>query len=291
MFCMGASGGKREMRKCEMPTSVSVIIPSYNRRELLQRALESVQQQSHAAAEIIVVDDGSSDGTAAMIAEKYPDVICLHHTNHGVSFSRNRGVELAKSHWVAFLDSDDVWLPTKLESQIAALQESPGYQLCHTDEIWIRKGVRVNAMNKHRKRGGNIYLDCLHLCLISPSSVMLTKDLFLEQGGFDEELPACEDYDLWLRICADNEVLYLDEPLLMKYGGHDDQLSQCHWGMDRFRVKALEKMLQRENLGQQLYDATKEVMLKKCQILVNGALKRDNHEVAEAYQQKIVEYS
>lgn len=274
-----------------MPASVSVIIPTYNRRELLSRALDSVMRQTRPADEIIVVDDGSDDGTAEMVAQNYPTVICVQHQNHGISYSRNRGVDRATGTWIAFLDNDDVWLPPKLGLQLTALKEEPRYQLCHTEEIWIRNGRRVNPMNKHKKRGGDTYLDCLALCLISPSSVMMSREFFQQIGGFDESLPACEDYDLWLRICADNAVLYLEEPLLEKYGGHEDQLSKRFWGMDRFRVQALEKMLNSGCLQDEKLEATQAMLISKCQILVNGAVKRNNVDLAKTYSEKLSRYS
>ena len=273
-----------------MHDSISVIIPTYNRKENLIRALDSVVHQSHPADEIIVVDDGSGDGTKQLIAEQYKQVIYLYHNNRGVSYSRNAGVARAQGRWLAFLDSDDEWLLEKLSLQLAALRESPHIPLCHTGEIWIRNGVRVNAMNKHKKRGGNIYLNCLPLCVISPSSVMMSRDLFLQIGGFDENLPACEDYDLWLRICADTPVLFIEEPLIRKYGGHADQLSKRFWGMDRFRVQALEKLIDSKVLREDLLRATRKLLIEKCEILVNGAIKRNNGEMAKYYQSKISHY-
>ncbi|NKB35374.1 MAG: glycosyltransferase [Pseudomonadales bacterium] len=269
--------------------SVSVVIPTYNRKETLCQAIDSVLEQTHTAHEIIVVDDGSDDGTEETIKANYPDTRYLYHANRGVSYSRNRGVEAASGNWIAFLDNDDTWLPKKLELQISALQENPEYQLCHTEEIWIRNGVRVNQMNKHKKRGGDIYLDCLKLCVISPSSVLLSKELFEQVGGFDESLPACEDYDLWLRICAQQAVLFLETPLLTKYGGHEDQLSRKYWGMDRFRVQALNKMMNIENLDPCLKEATRNALLRKCNILIKGARKRENSELVNHYTALVTE--
>lgn len=271
--------------------SVAVIIPAFNRRELLCRAIDSVIAQTRPADEIIVVDDGSEDGTQEAIKERYPNVSYLFHDNRGVSYSRNRGVQAANSEWIAFLDSDDIWLPKKLEMQIASFQNNPEYQLCHTEEIWIRNNVRVNPMNKHKKRGGDIYLDCLKLCVISPSSVMLSKELFMQAGGFDESLPACEDYDLWLRICAHNEVLFLETPLLTKYGGHEDQLSKKYWGMDRFRVQALQKVLETETETFRYYKATLEILKSKCQILIQGGLKRGNEKAVQEFRGLLDRYS
>ncbi|MDE2825547.1 MAG: glycosyltransferase family 2 protein, partial [Gemmatimonadota bacterium] len=216
---------------------VSVVIPTYNRADRLPSAIRSVLEQTAPPAEIIVVDDGSTDGTPALV-RTFPGVRYLRQENQGVSAARNHGIGAAKHDWIALLDSDDEWLPGKLERQWGALERDPRYRFCHTDEIWIRKGRRVNPMKKHAKYGGHIFHHCLPLCVISPSSALIHRDLFERFGMFDPELPVCEDYDLWLRICAREPVLYVDEPLLLKYGGHEDQLSRAYWGMDRFRIRA-----------------------------------------------------
>ncbi len=143
-----------------MAETVSVIIPSFNRRHCLPRALDSVLAQTVPALEIIVVDDGSSDGTRSLIASDYPQVTYLWQPNRGVSAARNAGIEAARGDWLAFLDSDDEWLPSKLELQLALASSMPQCPLVHSDEIWIRSGVRVNAMRKHEKAGGYIFERC-----------------------------------------------------------------------------------------------------------------------------------
>ncbi len=259
-----------------MTASVAVVIPTYNRLPVLPRAIESVLAQSRPADEVILVDDGSSDDTASLQAV-YPEVTYIRQDNLGVSAARNTGIAEASSRWVAFLDSDDEWLPEKLEAQLQLSREAPDCPLVHSDEIWIRNGVRVNQMDKHAKAGGEIFERCLPLCAISPSAAMVHRDLLVELGGFKESLPACEDYDLWLRICAQHEVLYVDKPLLKKYGGHEDQLSRQFWGMDRFRVKALDDLLQSGLLDTEQEQSATAMLLEKCDILEQGARKRDNH--------------
>lgn len=269
--------------------AISVIIPVYNRAILLQRALKSVVSQTHPAAEIIVVDDGSDDNCRETCAQ-FPEVRYLYQDNSGVSAARNRGITAAKNPWLAFLDSDDEWLPEKLATQCRAIANQPGMRICHTDEIWIRNGRRVNPMKKHRKYGGYIYQKCLPLCAMSPSSVLIHNSIFEELGNFDEDLPACEDYDLWLRICSQHPVLFVDQSLLKKYGGHSDQLSQKYWGMDRFRVYALEKMINNDQHSNRLSaedrTATLETLLSKLAILANGAEKRGKKNEARRYRQK-----
>src|SRR3990167_6847794 len=221
---------------------ISVIIPTFNRKILLERALRSVLAQKRASFEILVADDGSSDGTAAFLREEFPAIQVLSwRENHGPSYARNRAVEAAAGHWITFLDSDDEWLPSKLNAQADFFKAHPDMRICQTEEIWIRNGVRVNPMKNHRNAGGNIFENGLPLCVISPSAVMLQKTLFEETGGFDEALPACEDYDLWLRIAAEYPVGLIPKPHVVKYGGHADQRSREFPAMDRFRIYALKK--------------------------------------------------
>ncbi len=271
--------------------AVSVIIPTYNRRQTLERALRSVFEQSQAPGEVIVVDDGSTDGTAEWVKRDYPAVSLLVQANTGVSAARNAGIARAKGEWIALLDSDDAWLPKKLATQLETLRASPSARLCHTEEIWIRDGVRVNQMKKHAKSGGWLFQRSLALCCISPSSVLIHRSIFEEHGDFDESLPACEDYDLWLRITAQEPVIYVETPQIYKYGGHADQLSRAFWGMDRFRIQALESCLTRGQLKPEDEVAAVAMLVRKLKILVAGARKRQNSEVIETYGPKLEQWT
>ncbi|MGB7490221.1 MAG: glycosyltransferase family A protein, partial [Thermoanaerobaculia bacterium] len=193
---------------------VSVVIPTFDRASVLARAVDSVVAQTHSPAEVIVVDDGSTDDTAELVERRFPSVRLLRQENRGVSAARNRGIEASGGEWIALLDSDDEWRPSKLERQMSGLEERPELRVCHTDEIWIRQGRRVNPRQIHAKHGGWIFEHCLPLCAMSPSSILIHRSIFEVVGMFDEELPACEDYDLWLRICSRYPVLYVDEPLV-----------------------------------------------------------------------------
>ncbi len=270
--------------------NIDVIIPTYNRRHTLGRAIDSVLIQSLKPTEIIIVDDGSTDGTQELISINYPDITYIKSENKGVSAARNLGIKHSQSDWLAFLDSDDEWLPNKLEKQSAAISNQKEYKVVHCDEIWFRNGNRVNSKIKHQKYGGSIFEKCLPLCVVSPSAVIIHRVLFKELGLFDENLPACEDYDLWLRICALYPVLYLDAPLLIKYGGHEDQLSRKHWGMDRFRVEALRKILRSGILNESQELAATETLIQKCNILIGGAKKRGNQELMLVCRSLIEEF-
>ncbi len=226
-----------------------------------------------------MVDDGSTDNTQELLSEFYPSVQIIEQRNSGVSAARNAGVKVAAGEWLAFLDSDDEWLPDKIEKQMTAASDNPDYKLIHCDEIWIRNGVRVNAMDKHEKFGGFIFDKCLPRCVISPSATIIQRDLFDEIGLFDETMPACEDYDLWLRICSRYPVLYLEEKLLRKYGGHEDQLSRKHWGMDRFRVEALDRIIRAGSLDKAQLSSARSMLITKCNILLAGAEKHGNVEL------------
>lgn len=274
-----------------MPQLISVIIPTHNRANLLRRSINSILQQKTLPFEIIVVDDGSTDYTGKMIVSEFPDIIYFKQPQQGVSAARNKGIQLANSPWLAFLDSDDEWLPDKLTFQQHALSQNPTMKVCHSDEIWVRNGQRVNPHRKHRKTGGWIFKHCLPLCAISPSSVLIHQSVFDVVGVFDENLPACEDYDLWLRITHQFPVLYVDEPLLVKYGGHNDQLSRKHWGMDRFRIFALVKLLENDQLQADDRKAACQTLTAKLQIFINGARKRNKEHEAHHYQQLLELYS
>ncbi|MFQ5543387.1 MAG: glycosyltransferase family 2 protein [Nitrospiria bacterium] len=263
--------------------TISVIIPTFNRTHTLSRALDSIFKQAYAIHEIIVVDDGSQDA-ALDVQSKYPRVKFIQQSHLGVSAARNRGIRAATGDWIALLDSDDTWSPRKLSRQTDAIVRQPDAILCHTNELWIRNGVRVNQMKKHQKKGGHIFQHCLPLCVISPSSVLIKKTLFEEIGYFDEKLPVCEDYDLWLRICAKYPVLYLDECLIAKYGGHSDQLSRKYWGMDRFRVRALDKLIKTGAVKGNDLAAAYEMLRHKCEILMKGAAKHNNQELLDDCQ-------
>lgn len=271
--------------------TVSVIIPTYNRAGAVIRAMESVYAQTRPPDQVIVVDDGSTDDTGRRIAARYPGACYVRQDNRGVSAARNRGIRRAAGEWLAFLDSDDQWCAPKLERQLEAAAARRDCAVVHTDEIWIRRGRRVNPGRRHAKHGGHIFTRCLPLCVISPSAVMIRRAVFERVGLFDETLPACEDYDMWLRICALYPVLFVAEPLVVKHGGHADQLSRRYWGMDRFRIRALEKLLDTPGVPREYETAVMAMLLEKIQIYLQGCRRRGKAREAARLERKCAAYA
>ncbi len=266
-----------------MTPVVSVIIPTYNRWPMVGEAVESVLAQSYENFELIVVDDGSTDGTAGHLEKFESRLRLVRQPLRGVSAARNKGVGVAQGRYLAFLDSDDLWLPKKLAIQKAFMEEHPEVRICQTKEIWIRRGARVNPKAKHEKPSRDIFRRSLELCLVSPSAVMIARELFESMGGFDESFPVSEDYDLWLRIAVDHSVELIPTPLVIKRGGHADQLSHSMWGMDRYRVMALQKLL-RAGLRGEKREWAMDALRRKVAVLAQGARKRGKEDEAIAYE-------
>lgn len=256
---------------------VSVIIPTFNRAHTLKRAIDSVLAQTFDNFELIIVDDGSTDDTKVLI-DSYNDKRMSYYyiNNSGVSAARNFGIEEANGDWIALLDSDDEWLPHKLEQQLSFAITNPTLRLIHTEEIWVRRGKRVNPKFKHKKGGGDQFIPSLKLCLISPSSVMIRKDVFTEIGKFNENFPVCEDYDLWLRITAQEKVGFIEQACIIKHGGHDDQLSAKFVAMDWYRVLSMANLLNIQTLTPPKKTALLNELNLKTEILKVGFRKHGN---------------
>ncbi|MBF0302952.1 MAG: glycosyltransferase family 2 protein [Desulfamplus sp.] len=330
-----------------MPTTVSVIIPTFNRGWCILDAIKSVLDQDYfhnrrisinsnnQPIEVIVVDDGSTDNTYEIITDFINDLVIeqrilskkqpkigqgmlskeqpqklvnlLRQENRGVSAARNLGIAQSQGEFIAFLDSDDLWLPDKISCQIDFFRKNPDAMICQTEEIWIRNGRRVNPKNKHKKLSGMIFEPSLHLCLVSPSAVMMRREFFDIKGLFDESLLACEDYDLWLRTATDMPIWLVDKPCIIKKGGHDDQLSSNH-SLDKYRIRSILNLLERDTMGSDANldknkiscgrlltdvkrDAAIKVLCEKCNIYSQGCLKRGKIEDAEYYNMIYSEWS
>jgi glycosyltransferase involved in cell wall biosynthesis len=272
------------------PPLVSVIIPTYNRAWILKEAVDSVLAQEFKGFEVVVVDDGSTDATAELLAAYAGRVTVLRQANCGVSAARNAGLAAARGELIAFLDSDDIWLSGKLSTQVAFFQSHPDALIHQTEELWVKNGRRMNPGNRHRKRSGMIFEPSLDLCLVSPSAVMMRRELLDRVGGFDEGLPACEDYDLWLRVSCSYPVYLIKTPLIIKRGGHADQLSRV-WGLDRFRIAAILKMLQGDRLTRTQRRAAVAALKQKCRVYGSGCRKRGRGAEAEYYERLGLETS
>ncbi|EMI61005.1 glycosyltransferase [Leptospira noguchii] len=256
---------------------ISVVIPTYNRENKILNSISSVLKQTLPPKEIIVVDDGSTDATVSKIQETFSDKVQILLLEHkGVSHARNRGVENASGDWIAFLDSDDEWLSEKLEKQWKHIEEHPKTEILQSQEIWIRNGRKVNPPTRLSKKDGDIFEQSLEFCSVTPSSVLLKKELYQNQGGMDEKLLACEDYDLWLRITSQTTVVLLDEFLLVRYGGHKDQLSFQYPAMDRFRIYSILKLLSSHLLNQTQRQLAEQNLFIKWEVLRQGRIKRNN---------------
>lgn len=250
---------------------ISVIIPTYNRAELVCQAIDSVLSQKEQADEIIVVDDGSTDETQARLNFFADNIKIISQPNRGISSARNAGIKAAQFEWLAFLDSDDLWKPDKLKKQKDFLQQNSDYQICYTDEEWRKNDQWINPKKVHHKHGGWIYDYCLPRCIISASSVLMHRHVFETFGFFDENMPACEDYDLWLRLSSRLPIGLIAEKLTIKRDGPWEQLSYQH-SLDKYRIVALAKMLT-ENLDETRERKTRNTLKQKCDIYKTGCKK------------------
>jgi len=266
--------------------ALSAVVPVYNRAEMLLEALESIRGQTLPPDEIIVVDDGSTDGSA-LKAATCPGVRVAGQRHLGVAAARNRGIALSRGRLIAFLDADDLWDPKKLKIQKGFMDRHPSIPLSHTAEIWVRNGRRVNPGKKYRKRGGDVFRACLETCFIAASTVMARRELFETVGNFDESFPACEDYDLWLRIACRFPVGYIDTPLATRREGHEDQLSHTVPHLEGFRVEALFKLLEKQNLPAAQKEKVLDCLARKARIVISGLEKKNLTREAEALAERV----
>ena len=261
---------------------VSVILPSYNRAWTLKDAVDSVLLQDYPNIELIIIDDGSDDDTQELLGVYQNKITVLCQENKGVSAARNKGIKASRGKFIALLDSDDAWDKRKISCQMEFFNDHPEALICQTEEIWIRNGKKVNPKVKHKKPSGMIFEQSLHLCLVSPSSVMMKRQLFDMKGYFNETFLVCEDYDLWLRVSSTLPVFLIDKPYTIKRGGHKDQLSNFH-SQDKFRIQSLSTLIESGSLTQEQVQKAKKVLKKKCVIYGNGCIKRGKNKEGESY--------
>lgn len=270
---------------------ISVIIPTFDRREYVVEAVASVLAQKDVPepCEIIVVDDGSTDATSSALTQFREKIRYIFQDRKGVSAARNRGIIESKGEYIAFLDSDDLWLPDKLSRQLAWFYRNPEALLCQTEEFWIRNGKRLNPRGYHKKPRGFCFPLLLQRCLVSPSAAAVRRAVFDKVGLFDESLPACEDYDLWLRIGCKYPLGLIEEPLVIKRGGHPDQLSATIPSLDRYRIRAILKLLNAASLDPAQLIAAKTVLREKSHIYADGCRKHGKEHEAEMVERILAE--
>ena len=267
---------------------ISVIVPTFNRAHFIEKSLGSVLNQTRPCDEILVIDDGSTDATEVVVSRisehSQVNIRYIHQENRGASAARNRGIAEASYDVLCFLDSDDWWDNRKLELQMKAMEQQPEYCISHTREIWYRNGNRVNQKKKHAPPQGDIFSRGLEMCVVGMSTVMVRRQLFEKHGFFDESLPCCEDYDLWLRVGSKERFLLIDEPLTLKDGGRDDQLSVIYRrGMDVWRIRSICSLLENLSLSSQQYRLALAELRRKCTIYGNGCIKHGRQEEGERY--------
>lgn len=262
--------------------TVSVIIPSFNRGWILKEAVDSVLTQDFHDFDLIVVDDGSGDNSSKLLASYGKRINVIKQENRGVSSARNNGIASSSGKYIAFLDSDDIWLPGKLSAQLAFFEKNPDALICQTEEVWVKNGKRVNPAKRHKKISGFFFEKSLELCLVSPSAVMVKRRLFDTVGLFDETLPACEDYDMWLRVNCLYPIYLIDKPLIIKRGGHKDQLSGIH-SLDKYRIQSIIKLIDNRILSEERLKSAIRVLKEKCRVYSDGCRKRGRAEEALKY--------
>lgn len=259
--------------------NISVIIPTFNRAQFVLRAVQSVKNQSFQVKEIIVIDDGSTDETKEIL--KNEDITYIYQKNSGVSSARNKGIQVAKYEWLAFLDSDDTWHENKIQEHISFHVNTPNLLASYTGEHWIRNGKTIK-LKTHQQKEEPSFLNSLRLCKIGVSTFLCHKKIFENIGLFDENLTVCEDYDLWLRILLKYDIKLIDKQLITKYAGHENQLSFDTPLIDTYRIKALEK-----HINTKYKEEIKQEIKNKTQILLKGAKKHNNQEIIDYYQKKV----
>ncbi len=275
---------------------VSVIIPTYNREKFIVESSLSVINQTFKNFELIIINDGSTDDTEVNIKKlikiyrSYKIIYIALEKNYGPAYARNRGAEIAKGRYLAFLDSDDLWLKNKLKYQLAFM-EKMRCPVSQTDEIWIRNGKRVNPMDKHKKPSGDIFEKSLKLCTVSPSSVVIKREIFFEFNGFDEAFLACEDYDLWLRLSVKYPVYLLPKKLIIKRAGNWEHQSAKITHLDKLRIESMLNLLNNNQLNNYQKELLIKELIYKTSIYLKGLLKRGKYEEAERYKEIMERYA
>lgn len=292
---------------------VSVVVPTYNRKESVAEALRSVLAQTFRDFEIVVADDGSTDGTPVNLFQTLgaqPEAIealtrmnptsikpfshafsndslaIQYHygINRGLSTARNRGIRAARSDFIAFIEAEDLWEPDHLKTQVDFLEMHPGSKVCRVSERNVKDGKPRVSRNSSTASGW-IFEATLEASPMCTSAVLIHRSCFTACGAFDENLPACDEYDLWLRLASRYPVHYLEGPTVTRRSGRPDGSSRA-WGWDRFRVYALEKAFQSGHLSPTQRFLVAEQIVHKCERLVEGFRRQKSEERSNFYERK-----
>lgn len=273
---------------------VSVIIPVYNREKMICEAVESVLQQTYSNWELIIADDGSTDNTMSVLGayKKHPQISVLSLKHSGCpGLVRNNAVESAAGRWLAFLDSDDLWMKEKLEREIKLLNHSSSCRFVHSLERWERNGKVVSQVHRKHKKEGDLFETSLGKCEIGPSTVVMERTLFMHYGGFRNDLEICEDYEFWLRITAENPIAYVDRELVVKRGGHSDQLSTKYGFIEIFKINALKFLVEEQMFEREKMVLARRELARKCKIYSSGCRKRGREKEAMEFETLYFFYS
>ena len=264
---------------------VDIIIPAYGRAGLLAEAIASVQAQTFTDWTLWIVDDASAEAIVLPTGRDSRIEVRRLPANRGPAFTRNYGASLGLAPYIAFLDSDDLWHPEKLEHAMAAFALDTNLLWWHSNELWLRHGQPAKQKTIHRKQGGQFFERALERCLISPSAVVLQRNFFTTISGFAPAFRLCEDYELWLRLLLRAPIGYSDEPLTIKRAGDWPQLSSAR-EIDRYRVLAMHRVwrLSRHEMPEHWRTALLDECVRKCTLLVGGAAKHQNERGLRRYQ-------
>ena len=230
---------------------VSVVIPTFNRRDYITIALDSVLAQNYKDYEIVVIDDGSRDDTKEVLRPYQDAISYFYQENRGISGARNRGIRESRGDYIALLDSDDYWLPEKLKRQVDRIRKEPECGMVATRCSSIAPDGTFRKKNRPGKSGW-ILNDIFKANFIRTSSALITRKCFDTVGLFDESLPEGEEYDLWLRIAKQYPIAFINEPLTV-YTDNPHGVSTDSLAGRLIRLKVLEKEYLKESIPPQLY--------------------------------------
>lgn len=220
---------------------VSAVIPAFNAELWVSEAVRSVLDQTYRPLEVIVVDDGSADGTGDVVRAFGGAVRYIRQANGGVSRARNHGAAEARGEFIAFLDADDSWLPRKLEVQVGRIVDLPRAVASFMSSVSVKAGTKIEVPNLCRPEADLVAGLLLHSCVVgNASSVMIRREVFTRTGGFDPALSQCADWDMWIRLAELGPVDVVSEPLV-RVRSHERNMSSNVALLEADTLRLLEK--------------------------------------------------